>query len=103
MHRARLFGLLLGLVMMLWIVPALAAIAAPGAVLAQTETETAEEDVPLGPEPNLDNTFRPDSYTRDWTWGMGAVLAGVGVLAAVGTGLGYYVLVLRPQRDSEQV
>ena len=101
MHRARLFALLLGVAMALVLAPAAAGAASSGlALLAQTETEPAEE-TPVGPEPELDNTFQPDDYERDWTWGLAAVLTGVGVLAVVGTAAGYYLLVLRPQRDNE--
>ena len=103
MRRARLFALLLGVSALLCALPLVASAATSDSwALAQTETQTEPaEEAPLGPEPHLENTFNPPEYVRDWTWGLGVVLTAVGVLAAGGTAMGYYLLVWRPPRDSE--
>lgn len=56
----------------------------------------------LGPTPNLDNSHAPADYEKPWHFWAGVLLAGVGVMAMLGVGGGYYLLVLRPAQRAEQ-
>lgn len=75
-----------------------AVLVVPLTVYAAAATEAPGDQLP-GPEPTLESTFAPTEYEAPWTWWMGVGLAAVGVLAAGGTGLGYYLLVYRPRRE----
>jgi hypothetical protein len=106
MVRARLLAVALAalLALLATAVPAALASSAPAGadVLAVEDPEGEEEErPPPGPDPDYeDNPFMPPEYEVPWTYGLGIALTAVGVLAIIGTALGYWALVGR-DRDEE--
>ncbi len=72
--------------------------AAPNGPAAALAVEVQEGELP-GPEPNPSTSFAPSEYEAPWTWWMGVLLTGVAVFAALGAGLGYFLLVKRGEES----
>jgi hypothetical protein len=102
MRRTRLVGVALATLVLLLAVSSLASAGEPGGDVLAVEAPAEGEPLP-GPEPRLDgHEFGPRDYDVPWTYGMGVALAGVALLAVLGTAAGYWLLVARPQRESQE-
>lgn len=64
----------------------------------------AEPEGPLpGPEPDTDpesNEFAPSEYEPPWTQWLGVILTLTAILFVLGVGIGYWLLVKRPEDRS---
>jgi hypothetical protein len=69
----------------------------------QLAVEAPDDDQPPpGPDPRPDSPFGPPEFDVPWTYGMGIALTVVAVLAIAGTAFGYWLLVVRPERETPE-
>lgn len=106
--RSRLLRLLVAVPLLLGVMSAAVATAAPPLVLAAEGTDTGaevEEELEPGPAPMgpdaTDNPAAPADYEANFLWGAAAGLLVITLLGAIGLGLLYYLLVWRPKQRSE--
>jgi hypothetical protein len=102
MRRARLGGITAAALLLLGASATTAVAEVPSEIVVAVEAPAEGEPLP-GPDPRMDGgEFGPRQYDVPWTYGMGVALAGVAVIAIIGTMLGYWFLVVRPERESAE-